>query len=283
MCFNSEVTAKRALPRITKSEILKGACLPHEPHTRHSDSEIPVGTSSPVLSTDEAIGMLLSELRAMREEQKKLHEELRLLKLQNERLESRLNLGAFTKQLEANTSQLSVANGRIAASLATLADRLNSTALHPFNARPTIDPDIINTLTSSQNADNGTSCGSLSVPSIAGSESSSNNSSNNTNGLTNSLIVVFDLTTKPATVMSATDNFCKMMGYAMHEVTGMPWHKFIHPNYIDRTMNIFNQTNLNTTVQFSQVYKTKVCFLDHSLLLCDEFSRMGLANVEISL
>lgn len=42
----------------------------------------------------------------------------------------------------------------------------------------------------------------------------------------------------------------------------MPWHKFIHPNYIDRTMNIFNQTHPNTTIQFSQVYKTKVGVLE---------------------
>jgi len=75
----------------------------------------------------------------------------------------------------------------------------------------------------------------------------------------NSLIVVFNLTTKPATVMSATDNFCKIMGYGMHELTGMPWWRFLHPNYIERTMHIFNHiaSNSNTTIQFYQVYKTK--------------------------
>lgn len=71
------------------------------------------------------------------------------------------------------------------------------------------------------------------------------------------LTLVFDLTAQPPTVISAPDNFCRMMGYEMHEVMNMPWHKFIHPSNVHRTMNILNQAHMSTTIQFPQIYKTK--------------------------
>jgi PAS domain S-box-containing protein len=237
MCYNSDFRNKKppVATRISKPELLKGAYpFPYEGQQGGP-------TAATTAPTDDAIGALLVELRGIREEQKKLHEEMRALKQQNERLETRLSLSSFAKQLEVNNSQLNMTNGRIAASLATLADRLNSN-----RSRPKIDTSLVHNLASR----------SMAPPCV---------SDDNSGHTSHSPIVVFDLTTKPATVMSATDNFCKMMGYAMHEVTGMPWHKFIHPNYIDRTMNIFNQTHLNTTVQFSQVYKTKDGHVFHTL------------------
>lgn len=152
---------------------------------------------------------MLAELRGIREDQKKLHEEVRALKQQNERLETRLGLSSFAKQLESNTSQLNAANGRIAVSLATLAERLNSGSPRQF-PRPKIDSNIVHTLTPR----------SAPPPGISNAEDSNGHPSH-------SLIVVFDLTTKPATVMSATDNFCKMMGYAM--VWLWVWAKILTP------------------------------------------------------
>jgi len=62
--------------------------------------------------------------------------------------------------------------------------------------------------------------------------------------------VMFDLTKKTATVMTADYNFCKMLGYEMvrkmipiacqkyltlllfkEEVLNAPWSKFVHPDY----------------------------------------------------
>lgn len=39
--------------------------------------------------------------------------------------------------------------------------------------------------------------------------------------------VLFDMRTPTPTVLSANVSFCTMLGYAMEEVLGRPWHYFI--------------------------------------------------------
>lgn len=46
----------------------------------------------------------------------------------------------------------------------------------------------------------------------------------------------------------------------------MPWHKFIHPSNVHRTMNILNQAHMSTTIQFPQLYKTRVLSLPLPIL-----------------
>jgi len=71
-------------------------------------------------------------------------------------------------------------------------------------------------------------------------------------------MVVFDLVKKTPSILTANQPFCKLFGYKMNEVIGMPWNKFIHPDHIERTMNILsNQQKLNWAIQFVQVYRNK--------------------------
>src|SRR5262249_38836827 len=42
-------------------------------------------------------------------------------------------------------------------------------------------------------------------------------------------VVIYDLTKFPATVKTANETFCRMLGYELHEVLGQPWTKFVHP------------------------------------------------------
>eukprot|EP01103_Thecamoeba_quadrilineata_P021449 TRINITY_DN986_c0_g1_i4.p1 TRINITY_DN986_c0_g1~~TRINITY_DN986_c0_g1_i4.p1 ORF type:complete len:335 (-),score=67.08 TRINITY_DN986_c0_g1_i4:107-1111(-) len=69
--------------------------------------------------------------------------------------------------------------------------------------------------------------------------------------------ILFDLTKKPASVLTADGTFCQMLGYEMEEVVGAPWQKFVHPDYCDRALNIFSSTALNTSIQMDQVYRHK--------------------------
>lgn len=48
-------------------------------------------------------------------------------------------------------------------------------------------------------------------------------------------MVVFDLMRSPAVVMCVNEQFCRLFGYKMSEVIGMPWKQFIHPDYLERT------------------------------------------------
>lgn len=42
------------------------------------------------------------------------------------------------------------------------------------------------------------------------------------------------------------------------EVHGMPWHKFIHPDYLERTKSILSQrSQRDSSITFQQVYKHK--------------------------
>eukprot|EP01102_Stenamoeba_stenopodia_P010853 TRINITY_DN330_c0_g1_i1.p1 TRINITY_DN330_c0_g1~~TRINITY_DN330_c0_g1_i1.p1 ORF type:complete len:579 (+),score=149.47 TRINITY_DN330_c0_g1_i1:301-2037(+) len=70
-------------------------------------------------------------------------------------------------------------------------------------------------------------------------------------------LVVFDLTKKTATVLSADVNFCKMLGYEMEEVLGAPWSKFVHPDYRERALNIFSSKSLSSSIELDQVYVHK--------------------------
>jgi len=71
-------------------------------------------------------------------------------------------------------------------------------------------------------------------------------------------MVLFDLLKTPAIVLTANDTFCEMLGYEINEVIGMPWHKFIHKDYVDSTLEILSKRNVqDPSVSFEQVYKHK--------------------------
>ncbi|PRP81103.1 hypothetical protein PROFUN_01937, partial [Planoprotostelium fungivorum] len=71
-------------------------------------------------------------------------------------------------------------------------------------------------------------------------------------------MVAFDLRRHPAYVLTANDIFCQMMGYTLEEVLGEPWQKFIHPDYIERTMSILRSCDhRNPTVSFEQMWVTR--------------------------
>ncbi|PRP72966.1 GGDEF domain-containing protein, partial [Planoprotostelium fungivorum] len=71
-------------------------------------------------------------------------------------------------------------------------------------------------------------------------------------------MVAFDLRRHPAYVLTANDIFCQMMGYTLEEVLGKPWQKFIHPDYIERTMSILrSRDHRNPTVSFEQMWVTR--------------------------
>jgi len=85
-------------------------------------------------------------------------------------------------------------------------------------------------------------------------------------------MVVFDLTSKPATVMTANDKFAEMLGYKTSDVLHRPWHLFIHPDFVQRTMNLLGK-NTDSSITFDQVYKTasgeKIATRDTHNLLYD--------------
>lgn len=68
-------------------------------------------------------------------------------------------------------------------------------------------------------------------------------------------IVIYDLTKLPATVKTANETFCRMLGYDMQEVLGQPWTKFVHPAYHERVKQIFNTRPLSTIIEFDLVYR----------------------------
>jgi PAS domain S-box-containing protein len=72
---------------------------------------------------------------------------------------------------------------------------------------------------------------------------------------TDRAMVVFDLIKSPAIVLTANEHFCQLFGYKLEEVIGMPWKKFIHPDYLERTTAILRQKNLQAAIQFTQVYR----------------------------
>eukprot|EP01097_Dermamoeba_algensis_P011033 TRINITY_DN839_c0_g1_i1.p1 TRINITY_DN839_c0_g1~~TRINITY_DN839_c0_g1_i1.p1 ORF type:complete len:607 (+),score=108.15 TRINITY_DN839_c0_g1_i1:76-1821(+) len=79
-------------------------------------------------------------------------------------------------------------------------------------------------------------------------------------------MVVFDLTKGPATVMTANDAFCKFLGYTMNEVNGASWQKFVHPEYIEKALNIFgSRKNTSNVIEFDLVYRAKDGTLYHTL------------------
>jgi PAS domain S-box-containing protein len=48
-------------------------------------------------------------------------------------------------------------------------------------------------------------------------------------------MVVFDLVKSPAIILTANEQFCRLFGYKMEDVVGMPWKQLIHPDYLERT------------------------------------------------
>jgi PAS domain-containing protein len=72
-------------------------------------------------------------------------------------------------------------------------------------------------------------------------------------------MVVFDLTTQPAVVMTCNDTFARLLGYNVAgDVRGMPWVNFIHPDQLQRTLSILSErTPENNTVRFPQLYVEK--------------------------
>eukprot|EP00029_Vermamoeba_vermiformis_P005743 TRINITY_DN2079_c0_g1_i1.p1 TRINITY_DN2079_c0_g1~~TRINITY_DN2079_c0_g1_i1.p1 ORF type:complete len:581 (-),score=205.72 TRINITY_DN2079_c0_g1_i1:79-1821(-) len=98
----------------------------------------------------------------------------------------------------------------------------------------------------------------------AGSNQSQNSAANAGNRVEGSMaqmlatdraMVVFDLIKSPAIVLTANEHFCQLFGYKLEEVIGMPWKKFIHPDYLERTTAILRQKNLQAAIQFTQVYR----------------------------
>jgi PAS domain S-box-containing protein len=57
-------------------------------------------------------------------------------------------------------------------------------------------------------------------------------------------MVVFDLVKSPAIVLTANEKFCRLFGYKLEDVVGMPWKQLIHPDYLERT------TGTSSTLSF---------------------------------
>jgi len=90
-------------------------------------------------------------------------------------------------------------------------------------------------------------------------------------------MVLFDLLKKPAIVLTANDTFCQMLGYEMWEVVGMPWHQFIHKDYVERTLSILSQRSMqDSCISFEQVYKHK----DNGIFVALDTHRIFFANGE---
>ncbi len=97
--------------------------------------------------------------------------------------------------------------------------------------------------------------GTQSAPSSAATPSSRVEGSMAQMLATDRAMVVFDLIKSPAIVLTANEHFCQLFGYKLEEVIGMPWKKFIHPDYLERTTAILRQKNLQAAIQFTQVYR----------------------------
>lgn len=68
--------------------------------------------------------------------------------------------------------------------------------------------------------------------------------------------VIFDLTKNPASVMTADKVFCDMIGCDMDEVLGSSWQKFVHPDYLERSIQIlFGKAKTENVIEFEQIYK----------------------------
>eukprot|EP01130_Rhizamoeba_saxonica_P017592 TRINITY_DN8566_c1_g1_i2.p1 TRINITY_DN8566_c1_g1~~TRINITY_DN8566_c1_g1_i2.p1 ORF type:complete len:233 (-),score=55.37 TRINITY_DN8566_c1_g1_i2:69-767(-) len=69
-------------------------------------------------------------------------------------------------------------------------------------------------------------------------------------------MVIFDLSGPPH-VITANYVFCDLFGYDEEKIKGMNWNQFIHPHYLDRTMEIFRSDSLPPSLEFMQVYQRK--------------------------
>ncbi|KAH3764835.1 hypothetical protein Pelo_3258 [Pelomyxa schiedti] len=170
---------------------------------------------------------ILGELSVMKREQKKLHEEVLSLRKQNERLEMALSASTSPSLSPASsgTSQPVVSevssDGRGTDHERTPLLRMGRAMLVSSPSTPAPAPATQEMLLQDQQA-----------------------------------IVIFDLSQNPATVLNATERFCQVLGYGVEEVMGMAWHKLIHRDYVDRTMEIL-QKNMNNTIDIDQVYVHK--------------------------
>eukprot|EP00012_Vannella_robusta_P012156 CAMPEP_0206192788 /NCGR_PEP_ID=MMETSP0166-20121206/6165_1 /ASSEMBLY_ACC=CAM_ASM_000260 /TAXON_ID=95228 /ORGANISM="Vannella robusta, Strain DIVA3 518/3/11/1/6" /LENGTH=261 /DNA_ID=CAMNT_0053609347 /DNA_START=313 /DNA_END=1098 /DNA_ORIENTATION=- len=70
-------------------------------------------------------------------------------------------------------------------------------------------------------------------------------------------IVVYDLKHQPPIVQTANPIFCGMLGYTMAEVIGKPWQNFIHPDFVQRTVEALERASYNQKIQRIQCYKHK--------------------------
>eukprot|EP01129_Flabellula_baltica_P005661 TRINITY_DN2062_c0_g1_i1.p1 TRINITY_DN2062_c0_g1~~TRINITY_DN2062_c0_g1_i1.p1 ORF type:complete len:262 (-),score=43.31 TRINITY_DN2062_c0_g1_i1:20-805(-) len=80
-------------------------------------------------------------------------------------------------------------------------------------------------------------------------------SNQNIAGTGNDAKVIIDLSGTPIIVF-ANNAFCKLFGYPLSEIRGMPWKAFIHSSYLGRTAHILQALEENSTpaVTFYQGY-----------------------------
>ncbi|GAM19499.1 hypothetical protein SAMD00019534_026740 [Acytostelium subglobosum LB1] len=71
------------------------------------------------------------------------------------------------------------------------------------------------------------------------------------------IFIVFDTSKNPPTVIEASKNFCKFLGYTQNEIIGLPWTQIIHPANIEVTMNLFNRNFIGSSVEIPQLYRHK--------------------------
>mmetsp|Transcript_36663 Transcript_36663/g.50445 ORF Transcript_36663/g.50445 Transcript_36663/m.50445 type:complete len:352 (-) Transcript_36663:61-1116(-) len=70
-------------------------------------------------------------------------------------------------------------------------------------------------------------------------------------------MVVYDLRHRPPTILTTNFQFCNLVGYSMDEIIGSPWQKYIHHDYIDRTMAFLSQRAKSPYIHIEQIYKHK--------------------------
>jgi hypothetical protein len=78
--------------------------------------------------------------------------------------------------------------------------------------------------------------------------------------------VEFDMRKQPPMVQSANVMFCSLLGYKTEEVLGKPWQYFIQDEFIERTVRMLQRDDGAKQVQFSQMYKVRVFFVEEFVL-----------------
>eukprot|EP01105_Mastigella_eilhardi_P008495 TRINITY_DN2058_c0_g1_i1.p1 TRINITY_DN2058_c0_g1~~TRINITY_DN2058_c0_g1_i1.p1 ORF type:complete len:484 (-),score=129.94 TRINITY_DN2058_c0_g1_i1:28-1395(-) len=232
---------------------------------------------------------IMNELVAMKNEQRKLYDEVTALRRQNARLEQALAAANMSNAPQSPAAEpplptlppppLATMNSATAAMLdAELLSPFLSPALTPQSPLSSLPPTplVLTPLPSTPHAQTPIPLPLTPLVQISAPRTPPDQSTNlakwsksvlatSEQLLPGQALVIFDLTQTPATVLNATDTFCRHLGYHVDEVLGMPWLKLIHPDFISRTMSSLQCSNVGGPVDMEQLYRHKAGAFFHAV------------------